>query len=47
MRVCGLTQISIYGVVCSICFANLRIHEQKAKPKKNGLKIIDDQGVII
>jgi len=42
-----LNQISIYGVVCRICFANLSIHEQKEKPKNNGLKIIDNQGVII
>jgi hypothetical protein len=42
-----LTQISIYGVVCSICFANLIIHQQKAKPKNNGMKILDNQGVII
>ena len=27
-------------------FANLNIHEQKAKPKKNGMKILDSQGVI-
>jgi hypothetical protein len=40
-------QISIYGVVCSICFANLSIQEQKAKPKNNGMRIIDNQGVII
>jgi hypothetical protein len=25
----------------------LNIHEQKAKPKINGLKIIDSQGIII
>jgi hypothetical protein len=42
-----LTQISIYGVVKRICFANLIIHEQKATPKNNGLEIIDIQGVII
>ena len=42
-----LTQISIYGAVCSICFANLSIHEQKAKPKNNGLKIINSQVIII
>jgi hypothetical protein len=28
-----LSQISIYGAVCSICFANLNIHEQEEKPK--------------
>jgi hypothetical protein len=28
-----LDGISIYGVVCSICFANLNIHDQKEKPK--------------
>jgi hypothetical protein len=37
----------MYGVVCSICFANLNIHEQKEKLKINGLKIIDNQGVMI
>jgi hypothetical protein len=42
-----LTQISIYGVVSSICFANLNVHEQKEKPKNNGWKIIDSQGVMI
>jgi hypothetical protein len=42
-----LPQISIYGVACSICFANLSIQEQKEKPKINGLKIIDSQGIII
>ena len=42
-----LDGITIYGVACSICFANLNIHEQKEKPKNNGLKIIDNQGVII
>jgi hypothetical protein len=36
------TQISIYGFVCSICFANLSFHEQKAKHKNIGLKIIDN-----
>jgi hypothetical protein len=41
-----LSQISIYGFVCSICFANLSIHKQEAKPKNNGLKIIDSRGVI-
>jgi len=43
----ALAQISIYGVVCSICFANLSIHVQKEKPKNNGMKIIDKQGVMI
>jgi hypothetical protein len=43
----ALTQISIYGAACSICFANLNIHEQEAKPKNNGMKIIDNHGVII
>jgi hypothetical protein len=43
----SLTQITIYGAACSICFANLSIHEQKEKPKNNGMKIIDNQGVII
>ena len=42
-----LSQISIYGVACSICFANLNIHVQEAKSKNNGIKIIDKQGVII
>ena len=42
-----LSQITIYGVACSICFANLNIHEQEEKPKNNGMKIIDSQGVII
>jgi hypothetical protein len=42
-----LTQISIYGVFCTICFTNLSIQEQKEKPKNNGMKIIDRQGVII
>jgi hypothetical protein len=42
-----LSQISIYGDVCSICFANLSIHEQKEKPNINGLKIIDSQSGII
>jgi hypothetical protein len=37
-----LSQFSIYGVVCSICFAKLSIHEQKATPKNNGMKIIDN-----
>jgi hypothetical protein len=37
----------MYGVVGSICFATLNIHEQKEKPKNNGLKILDSQGVII
>ena len=41
------TQITIYGVACSICFANLNIHVQEAKSKNNGIKIIDNQGVII
>jgi len=39
--------ISIYSVVCSICFVNLSIHKQKAKPKKNGIKIIDNQCIMI
>jgi hypothetical protein len=43
----ALSQISIYGFVCSICFANLSIYEQKAKSKINGFKIIDNQGIII
>jgi hypothetical protein len=42
-----LSQISIYGVICSICFANLNTHLQEAKPKINGFKINDNQGVII
>jgi hypothetical protein len=42
-----LSQISIYGVVCSICFDHLSIHEQKATPKNDGMKIIDNHGVII
>jgi len=42
-----LTQITIYGAACSICFANLSIYEQEEKPKKNGMKILDSQGVII
>jgi hypothetical protein len=41
-----LTQNTIYGVGCSICFANLNIHEQEEKPKNNGLKMIDSQGAI-
>jgi hypothetical protein len=42
-----LTQISIYGVFFTICFNHLSIQEQKEKPKNNGMKIIDRQGVII
>jgi hypothetical protein len=37
----------MFGVVCSICFANLNIQEQNTKPKNNGMKINDNQGVII
>jgi hypothetical protein len=47
MVISELTQNTIYGVVCSICFANFSIQEQKEKPKNNGMKIIDYQGVII
>jgi hypothetical protein len=37
----------MYGVVCSICFANLNIYEQKEDLKINGFKIIDSQGFMI
>ena len=42
-----LTQISTYGVVCSICFANLRFDAQEAKTKNNGIKIIDNHFFVI
>jgi hypothetical protein len=38
-----LFQIVIYGDVCNICFAKLSIHEQKAKPKNNGIKYLIDK----
>jgi hypothetical protein len=47
MVISELTQNTIYGVVCSICFANLNIQVQIEKPKNNGMKIIDNQCVII
>jgi len=42
-----LSQNSIYRAACSICFDHLSNHEQKATPKNDGMKIVDNQGIII